>query len=350
MPIHYKPFYKHQAPHQVVDTRDWAVENPTYEEGARTKSALYSPERAPYPFLKPDYRYLSKKSAPRGPVQFWMEIVAYRLGCIIGVPVPPYFVSIAKDGSCRALSEWFFEENKTIFSPAYSLLSRIDKNLDKEKGRLHTYELVKNGLNYLKGMEKPLIDFIEEEHGQPVDSFIVKNDFPKELITILTFDALIGNTDRHHENWGILFYGLTGADIRIGGKNYNSPQPILTLAPAFDNGTSLGYDRPENKIGNFIKDPNWFAAFVRKGTHHIRDAQTGKNMPHADLIIKFLTDFPAYDNLVHELISFDLSDVETMLRDLTAFDIPVPFTQTRADFTLKIIEAKQTALKKALKL
>jgi len=198
-------------------------------------------------------------------------------------------------------------------------------------------------------IEKSITNFIEREHGQPIDSFIVKSDFRKDLIRILTFDALIGNTDRHHENWGTLIHSATGAEIIIGEAEHSHPKPILTLAPAFDNGTSLGYDRPDNKIGKFIKDPNWFSAFVRKGTHHIRDGHTGKNIPHVDLIVKFLTDFPDYDSLVRDLISFDLSDVEAMLRDLTAFDISVPFTQTRADFTLKIIEAKQAALLKALK-
>ena len=39
----------------------------------------------------------------------------------------------------------------------------------------------------------------------------------------LTFDALVGNTDRHHENWAV----LTGSQ---------------SLAPTYDHGASLGFN------------------------------------------------------------------------------------------------------------
>lgn len=43
----------------------------------------------------------------------------------------------------------------------------------------------------------------------------------------LMFDVLIGNTDRHHENWG----------VQVGQVH---PQPLLRLAPTFDHASSLG--------------------------------------------------------------------------------------------------------------
>lgn len=44
----------------------------------------------------------------------------------------------------------------------------------------------------------------------------------------LVLDALIGNTDRHHENWGIVV------------KRDASGERALTLAPTYDHGSSLG--------------------------------------------------------------------------------------------------------------
>ena len=47
------------------------------------------------------------------------------------------------------------------------------------------------------------------------------------FIGYLVFDALIGNTDRHHENWGLMV-------LREGDH------PKLHLAPSFDHASSLG--------------------------------------------------------------------------------------------------------------
>jgi hypothetical protein len=59
----------------------------------------------------------------------------------------------------------------------------------------------------------------------------------------LAFDTLIGNTDRHPDNWGLLV-GLGAA-------------PQYAMAPAFDNGTSLAYKIPEDRLPG-LKDQTWF--------------------------------------------------------------------------------------------
>ncbi len=65
----------------------------------------------------------------------------------------------------------------------------------------------------------------------------------------LVLDAVIGNTDRHHENWGILF-NLAGEYLEC------------LLAPSFDHASSLGRelrderrDRllDENRVGNYVE-------------------------------------------------------------------------------------------------
>lgn len=69
------------------------------------------------------------------------------------------------------------------------------------------------------------------------------------IVDYLVLDAVIGNTDRHHENWGILF-NLAGEDLEC------------LLAPSFDHASSLGRelrdehrDRllDENRVGNYVE-------------------------------------------------------------------------------------------------
>jgi hypothetical protein len=49
----------------------------------------------------------------------------------------------------------------------------------------------------------------------------------------LTFDALIGNTDRHQDNWGIIITRQTEAPNKI---------KKMRISPVFDNGTSMGHE------------------------------------------------------------------------------------------------------------
>jgi hypothetical protein len=54
------------------------------------------------------------------------------------------------------------------------------------------------------------------------------------FIGYLVFDALVGNTDRHHENWGVVV--MTDA---YGDSSYS-------LAPTFDHASSLGRNESDD--------------------------------------------------------------------------------------------------------
>ena len=55
----------------------------------------------------------------------------------------------------------------------------------------------------------------------------------------LLFDALIGNSDRHQDNWGLIFESA-------GRQPPN--MPTGRLAPLFDNGTSLSHERFPDRV------------------------------------------------------------------------------------------------------
>ena len=53
-----------------------------------------------------------------------------------------------------------------------------------------------------------------------------------ELVSYAILDGLIGNTDRHHENW--MFY-------------YDPERGSMRLAPSYDHGSSLGRELPDDR-------------------------------------------------------------------------------------------------------
>lgn len=63
-----------------------------------------------------------------------------------------------------------------------------------------------------------------------------KNRFAEYLV----LDAVVDNTDRHSENWGIL-------------QRQNASRTIVSLAPSYDHGSSLGHELMEERRGSWFK-------------------------------------------------------------------------------------------------
>ena len=76
---------------------------------------------------------------------------------------------------------------------------------------------------------------------------------PEVFLGYLMLDALIGNTDRHHENWGVL-------------RSEGSPRRAV-LAPSFDHASSLGRNlADEERLGRLeTRDAGYrVPVFVRR--------------------------------------------------------------------------------------
>ena len=202
-----------QRPDQLVYLADWASdpEFPIHPFGSREKSVFVCPTPAPFPFLLPGHRYLFKLSNPRGPSQFWSEIIAYQIGEMMGIEVPPAFVGVNSEGQPGALMEFFYghDGSDETLEHGGDYWVRFFPGYDRRKGRSHS----------IQGN----LDIGRELRNQglicdPVDHW-------SELLLL---DALIGNTDRHQDNWGVVWRRVPTSGNRPG-----------RYAPAFDNGTSL---------------------------------------------------------------------------------------------------------------
>jgi len=222
---------------EIVVIDDWRHDETydgVYPEGAREKDVYFSPGNRSQEYIKPNWRYLFKlsRSDEWCPWQFWMEIIAYRFGRIIGVEVPPAWPAVSnkyKEGgkTYGALIEWFYNEESSHYFDGGQLMTIFVENFDREKGTNH------NWMSLYRKLDK----YEEFEHWAKV----------------FTFDTLIGNTDRHQDNWGVI-------------EKSNEPD----FSPAFDNGTALGYEIKEVRLNSLIINEQKLEKYLQKGTHHMK--------------------------------------------------------------------------------
>ncbi len=85
-------------------------------------------------------------------------------------------------------------------------------------------------------------------------SNIIKEE---DILKIVIFDALIGNSDRHHSNWGIT---QTKQILKL--KNGEILGYGIKLSPLYDNGSSLCSYINESDIGTILKDKMKYESII----------------------------------------------------------------------------------------
>lgn len=315
--------------YQIIDITTWQASSEydgIYPKGAREKKILISPSHVNIP-LKPNWKYLLKFSVSRHPQQFLSEILAYHIGRLCNITVPPAFIAYDRNSNLYgALIEWFYDEKSSIYIDGGDLLSAVDKEFDRAKGERHSIELVFNLFS--------IIHNYKDKYTFKMFDEILK------FIKMLIFDALIGNTDRHQDNWGLIFNKYDG------NKKFN-----ISLSPAFDNGTSLCYEILEDKLYNKFFDLNNIKRYIEKGTHHIKYNKGAlEKSSHVELIknlkIQNLPD--EYRKACLNIVSFDEESLRTLIFLLSKINCEHRFSEKRCDILFTITSLRKKYLLDAL--
>ena len=298
-----------------------------YTVGSRVKDAYFSPEESADEYIRPNWRYLFKlsRSTPQRdlPWQFWCEIIAYRFGCVIGVEVPLAHIGYSKKyekgvDTYAALIEWFYDDKYKGYKAGGQLMESHIKNFDRLKGEKHNFETI-------RGMFK--------------DSDI----WLKYWAEVLTFDILIGNTDRHQDNWGLIVKRT---------KKGNEMLIDINTSPAFDNGTALCYEILEQNIDRY-EDIDRLERYLtgKNAKHHMKwSLDEGRQLNFYEFMKKFTVEFPEIRRTIARHLSFTYQQVEEVLAPLVgAVSDPVhKLTRKRLDFVLKLIFKRKAILEETL--
>lgn len=178
------------------------------------------------------------------------EKISYEIAKYLGYECARIELAEDENGNLGVLNYLFSDKD---INPHTDIVSYLNKN-SNERAQFYTISNIKKVLDEL-------------------DSNLFK-----DFIKIMVFDALIGEQDRHEENWGI---------TKENGK--------YKISPLYDNGCSLLREFKNEeyaaKFYNKIKD---FDVFINKSQCIIYKENSNKNYKHFELINYLNNLYPEY--------------------------------------------------------
>jgi hypothetical protein len=305
-----------QHPNDIVDLRTWALEdNPFGLQGNQPKRIFICPDKPPHNFLIGGHRYLFKEPAAWRSQQIWSEVIAYELSRDLLIPVPPAFLALSpENGAPGVLIEFMYGhpgDEPQRYVDAIELLQGAGVRTDEKRGSLLDNIRLSRSLGAPRAREW--------------------------WARTISFDAVIGNTDRHSRNWGTL------VTLRPDAAEYR-------LAPAFDNGTSLGYAITEAKLAEKTQ-PAAIAKLVAGGHHHYGWMSGDKaSAQHATLCAEMKHRVKGgVGNAMDAALELPDHRIEEIAHWCTTFRFPERFSDARANFVVAQLKARRAALQAALR-
>lgn len=311
-----------QSHAQIVDIASWKAdeESPIFPVGSKPKRLVRCPNPAPFPFLIRGHRYLYKTAQDWRSQQSWSEVLAYEISRELKLNVPPAFIAVdSSDGSVGVLIEFFYGYPDDVAPP--QLLHGTDLLQRMRRGR--SYD--------------PTIDRPHSIQMNIRVASTVGAPAPAEWwAQAVAFDALIGNVDRHPQNWGFLVSRIEPEKVE------------MELTPIFDNGTSLGYERTDADLVE-AWSPDKLIAYIKRGRHHCSwrtDSTTGEQ--HAQLCKDVASHSIEASDAVRSVILLDDSKIDEITGWCAGFDAPLVFSEARALFVSQQLKARRDAISTAI--
>jgi hypothetical protein len=165
------------------------------------------------------------KEVRPGTGEDWAEKFAAEVAGLLTLPHAHY--ELASAGNTRgSLSPKFVPENATLIH-GNELLQRFDPDyVEFDQSGLRAGYTVKRVFEALSAASVTL------DPASSIPGVLLSS--PDLMTGYLLLDALIGNTDRHHENWAAVEV--------VGAESHRY------LAPTFDHASSLGRNEPDERM------------------------------------------------------------------------------------------------------
>jgi len=282
--------------------------------GKRIKKVVYHPQTyEEYYFKEPKEEY---------PWEFWTEVIASAVGRALGFDVLKYSVAISGDRA-GCLSKSMISHDETLIH-GQQYLTAIKPDFEIDRGLDHNFQLIEEFL-----LSRPSY----------------QNMIPK-FIDMLIFDSIIGNRDRHQQNWALIRPNNLEIQGKITYSQFIKLSKPIRFSPLFDNGNCLAYEILENKIVSFLENESRFEKYLfgNKATSHVR--WEGNLKTHNDLIINIANKYNPIVKEIMERVKICRSKINIRLlvnnidNGIIFADPKYSLSQNRKDFIALLIDKR----------
>lgn len=352
-----------------TDISEWDVKIYESTTGTRSKQIVIQPNSDKEFFFK------GSKELDTGEIrysmEFWSEIASSKIGQFLGFPILDYNIAFSKDTKQKVgcISASMVDDTKNNLTEGVVYLtghrSSYNPEIDKKE---YTFQFILETLKAFK-LEKHLDKFLE----------------------MLVFDALVGNSDRHQENWGIINYYtdlynkidevlkkpehgfFTKLKIKIAKYFIKSiPIQLEVLKPKskfrttalaaqsrivenefssiYDSGCCLGREFVDDKVLKMLSDVQMQDKYLRKGTSEIHWQGVDGKLNHFELLERLQVDYrPTIKIVLERLIDkFDEKIISDIILNLDK-NLPVELNKhklsdDRKNLMIKLITLRYNKL------
>jgi hypothetical protein len=194
------------------------------------------------------------KTYTHNPREVWAECLASHLGEIFGVPTQKVVIKKASPQMVRILKARYATRLPSDWKPVGTLARDI---FLKDEEIIYGAKIVNTDSGALT---------LEEIETAIKKQYYAPEDLLKSFAQMIVFDALIGNMDRHHENWGIVENLRYRQQILFGKKALVN---LRHFTPLYDHGSSLLFEEnSEDKIGKYLAEEDNFISKYIKGAKY----------------------------------------------------------------------------------
>lgn len=199
------------------------------------------------------------KTYSHNPREVWAECLASHLGQVLGVPMQQLVIKRASSQMVKILKTNFPDNLPKKWIPIGTLARNIF---------LHDEEIIYG--EKIVGTKSDALELSSISKAIS-NQYYAPEDLLQSFAEMIIFDALIGNMDRHHENWGIVETLRYKQQLLFGKKQLVDERHFV---PLYDHGSSLLFELDDDLVDRFLADETLFCTKYVFGSKYsfVKDA------------------------------------------------------------------------------
>ena len=347
-----------------ADAKEWQALDYLSSGGTRAKRVLQNIKGKQFFFKESDKREArNNMPAKYYKYEFFNEIIAYNLGKQLGLDMLKYDIGVF-DGKIGCISPRMnnLDNNEELVEFGKYMIAlnpSFDPNTNSAR-KEYSFQLLINAFEHF-GQEK----------------------YINYIFQVLLFDAIIGNVDRHQENWAFITkpstLNATKKPVKEMIKDESKPKIItkflnwlyktedpkvmearhealhlyvsktLNTAPIYDSGSSLARELTEEKVNELYNNEEALKKYINKGQAELH--WNNEKKTHFDLVEEILkTDWK--NNLKHAALFLDKFEETFVEKIINQINKKIPknwveykIPETRKKLISKIVSLRVQELK-----